>query len=243
MLALLLLAAALAFASPPLGEGCLAPGAPARADQRASFSADGRASLEYCLAGLRAAGVPSPTLARPATAVQLHVSKPATAPCGVALTVLWRPGAQATGGGAPPGGRGRPAAAAAAAAAAAPAAPTVLAASAEERLTLPLAALQGWEAHGGTLHVRIDFDRGSAAAFAPRAPGGPALHTHVPFNVRLDTIGWGGLPDALLVGALLPLLRAVLAAAAAAAAALALAGARCWPAAQGQPKFRRSTRT
>jgi hypothetical protein len=237
MLALLLLAAALAGASPPVGEGCLAPGA-ARADQRASFSADGRASLEYCLAGLRAAGVPSPTLARPATAVQLHVSKPATAPCGVALTVLWRPSAQATGGGAPPGGRGRAAPAAAAAAAA----PTVLAASAEERLTLPLAALQGWEAHGGTLHVRIDFDKGSAAAFAPRAPGGPALHTHVPFNVRLDTIGWGGLPDALLVGALLPLLRAVLAAAAAAAAvALALTGARCWRAGT-QPKFRR-TRT
>jgi hypothetical protein len=239
MLALLLLAAALAAASPPLGEGCLALGgaAAARTNQRASFSAAGRASLEFCLEGLRAAGVPSPTLARPAAAVQLHVSKPATAPCAVALTVLWRPSARASGGGAPPGGRGRPAPAAGAgsdAGTGAGAAPTVLATADEERLTLPLAALQGWEAAGGTLHVRIDFDRGSEGAYAPREPGGPALHMHVPFDVRLDTIGWGGLPDALLVGALLPLLRAALA-----AAALAAAAARCWPV---QPKLRRASK-
>jgi hypothetical protein len=177
--------------------------------------------MEYCLVCLLPGGVPSRTLGAPAAAVQLHVSKPATAPCAVALTVLWQPGADAaaaaTGGGGPPGARGRPAAPAA------PAPPTVLAHAAGERLTLPLAALQGVPSGSGVLYARIEFAKGGLGAYVAADPSsGHALHTHVPFNLRLDTIGWGGLPDELLLGALLPLLRALLGAAAAAALLLLL---------------------
>jgi hypothetical protein len=67
----------------------------------------------------------------------------------------------------------------------------------------------------GVLYARIEFAKGDLGAFVA-ANGGHALHTHVPFSVRLDAIGWGGLPDELVAGALLPLLRALLGAAVAA---------------------------
>ncbi len=205
----------LALAAPPL-ESCLSPGQSLPA--LASFSAAGHATLEFCLADLLSRPIASPTLPHPAAALQLHVSKPATAPCALTLALLWRARGGAGGGGAPPGARPP---APAAPPPTAPAQPLVLlqGEAGEERLALPLAALLG-HARNGTLHARVDCQR-SDKAFARGYL--PAHFTHVPFALRLDTLGWGGLPDALLVGTLLPLLQAVLGRAGTAALGLATA--------------------
>jgi hypothetical protein len=82
----------------------------------------------------------------------------------------------------------------------------VLATAAEERLTFAASLLEPY-LHTGTLHARVEFTRVGAYL-------SPSTLQHAPFNLRLDTVGWTGVPDALLLGTLLPLSYCLLAAAA-----------------------------
>lgn len=173
-------------ASPTL-EGCLTPTTPIYSGHYASFPAlQDTTTMDYCLGSLD-----------PSTLYEIHVSVPAWSPVTTSLSLVWRalsPG-EAARQGTPPGGRARRAGAANLSAISATSTALLLAQSGDEKLTLHGSALaQGGE---GTLHAVVEFrKRGSTLVF----------QSGVPYNIRLDPLLWGWVPQIIAQGLALPLL-------------------------------------